>query len=209
MSERHERDIRRTEAFSDVVIGFSLGQIGLSLVVPQHIDDLVRNPGWFAAFLWTFALVCLLWWNHHRLFRTVFVPTRVTIILNFVLLASIVLLAFLAEVLNRPSTLHDAALAVRLYYGALAANFLVWALLAFVCSRNPLHVENPELVRSAERAALVNATAGTVILVLEALGAWVFGDLFSIVGISASIPISFVLGSIVARAFGYRDVRPL
>ncbi len=209
MLEARERDAHRIEAFSDVVIGLSLAQVGLSLVVPQHVDDLVKNPGWFAAFLWTFSLVCVLWWNHHRLFRSVFVPTRAAIFLNFVLLGSIVLLAYLAEVINRPTSLHDAAVGMRLYYVALATNFIVWAVLAWVCSRDSAHAGDPEKVRAAERAAIVNASAGVVMLLLDALGAWAFGDVFSIFAVSAAIPLSFVAGGGVARSLGYPRVRAL
>lgn len=88
--EPDERVIHRLEAFSDIVIGFSLAQLGLNLAVPAHASDLFTHPVPIIALVITFSLVCRLWWSHHRLFTHFFVPNRVSIALNFVTLGVLI-----------------------------------------------------------------------------------------------------------------------
>lgn len=84
--ESNERVIHRLEAFSDIVIGFSLAQLGLNLAVPAHARDLFTHPVPVVALVITFSIVCRLWWSHHKLFTHFFVPNPVAITLNFVTL---------------------------------------------------------------------------------------------------------------------------
>lgn len=205
-NERRERDVRRTESFSDVVIGFSLAQIGVALVVPTHAAELVAHAYWFYAFLWTFALVCLMWWNHHRLFRTVFVPTVPAIVLNFVLLATIVLLTYFANLLNRPGTWDDIVVATRLYYGALSANFLVWAALVAICLRDPENDDEEPTVRNARRGMVVNGIAGALQLG-AVFGSFLLHEANVIVLVGAMVPVSFIASGFAATLLGFRRVR--
>jgi uncharacterized membrane protein len=87
---------RRLEAFSDIVIGFSLAQLGASLTLNGG-RDFFANPDAILGFLFPFAIICSLWFFHHRLFAYVFVPKTLPVILNFVWLAAVVLLVFAAE----------------------------------------------------------------------------------------------------------------
>lgn len=86
LDESNERVIHRLEAFSDIVIGFSLAQLGLNLAVPAHVRDIFTHPVPIIALVITFSIVCRLWWSHHKLFTHFFVPSRVAITLNFVTL---------------------------------------------------------------------------------------------------------------------------
>jgi uncharacterized membrane protein len=182
-----ERFVHRLEAFSDVVIGFSLAQLGATLIVPPHATALTANPGWLLAFLWTFALVCLMWWSHNRIFRTSFVPTPLAIVLNFVLLATIVLLVYFAQVFARATTMNDLIVAARLYFGMLAINYLITACLYAI-------------THGSRRAVTINAVSGA--FQLAALLATVaLGDnpaVPAILGIS--IPVGFLIGRFAGRA---------
>ena len=184
--EREERLIHRIESFSDIVIGFSLAQLGATLVVPPHPQSLVEHPGWLLAFLWTFSLVCLMWWNHNRIFRTSFRPTPVSMVLNFVLLATIVLIVYFAQVFARVTTQHDGLVAGRLYFGTLAITAIVTALLYYVN-------------HGAPRGMLVNAISGGIQLAVV-IASFAIGD--NPIGLPAmgiAVPIAFVIGGIVAR----------
>jgi uncharacterized membrane protein len=64
-SMRDEVFVRRLEAFGDIVMGFSLALLGLTLVVPDHAAALVEHQNWLVAYVWTFALVCVLWASHY------------------------------------------------------------------------------------------------------------------------------------------------
>jgi hypothetical protein len=56
--ESEKEVIHRLEAFSDIVIGFSLAQLGLSLTIPAHARDLfvhVRGATGLLALVITFS----------------------------------------------------------------------------------------------------------------------------------------------------------
>ena len=71
------------EAFSDIVIGFSLGQLALVLVIPAHAIDFVQRPEGIIAFLVTFVLIVRFWWLHFMIFEHYFEPSRLMIVCNF------------------------------------------------------------------------------------------------------------------------------
>lgn len=99
--ESEERSIHRFEAFSDIVIGFSLAQLGASLAIPAHPAVLFENPTWLIAFFWAFAMVCAMWWFHHRFFAQLFVPRAAPVLLNFLWLAIVVLCVYAAQLSSR------------------------------------------------------------------------------------------------------------
>lgn len=94
MTESDERTVHRLEAFSDIVIGFSLAQLGASLAFTKSLT--LDAPG-VIAFLLAFAIICSLWYFHHRLFDGTFFPRTWPVILNFAWLAVVVLLVFVAQ----------------------------------------------------------------------------------------------------------------
>jgi len=89
---RDERLIHRLEAFSDIVIGFSMALLAINLQ-PNEPDVAKLFPA-LVAFLVSFAFVALLWWLHNRLFAYYFTATPVTIVLNFAALAGVALFIF-------------------------------------------------------------------------------------------------------------------
>ena len=117
-----ERTVQRLEAFSDIVIGFSLAQLGASLAFTKA---LTLNPGGLAAFIISFAIVCSLWYFHHRLFERFFVPAALPIVLNFVWLANVVLLVFVS--VHSAGTGFSERNPTLLYFGLYA---LAYAILA-------------------------------------------------------------------------------
>lgn len=91
MAAYEDRTVPRLEAFSDIVIGFSLAQLGASLA-PNKGSSL--DPTGLLTFFASFTIVCSLWFFHHRLFQNFFVPKTLPIVLNFLWLAVVVLLVF-------------------------------------------------------------------------------------------------------------------
>jgi uncharacterized membrane protein len=125
--ESEERTVRRFEAFSDIVIGFSLAQLGVSLVLPGHAADLFTDPGWLVSFLWAFAMICAMWWFHHRIFSTIFVPRTVPVLLNFVWLALVVLCVYATQITahfpQEPASWQMYFVLFALAYGLLAVQY--------------------------------------------------------------------------------------
>ena len=117
-AERRKRVTHRLEAFSDIVIGFSLAQLTLSLVIPVHVIDFVQRPLGIIAFLVTFVLVVRFWWLHFVIFEHYFEPTRLTVTCNFIALASLILQIFSLQLyVHFVPTLAEGIDASRLYFG--------------------------------------------------------------------------------------------
>lgn len=83
-SRSHE--VSRIEAFSDVVFGFALTLLVVSLEVPRTFNDLLTDMRGFLPFAVCFAIFGLVWWQHHNFFRRYGLDDVVTATLNFVLL---------------------------------------------------------------------------------------------------------------------------
>ena len=130
--ESEQTVIHRLEAFSDIVIGFSLAQLGLSLVIPKHISDIfisAKGSSVLGAFVITFMLVCSLWWLHHKIFRHLFVPTPLNIGINFAALGGVLFYAYVMQVLIHLS--FDDPYGIALYFGCYAYILLLFAYLAW------------------------------------------------------------------------------
>ena len=80
------REVSRTEAFSDVVFGFALTLIVVSLEVPQTYNELVSIMRGVPAFAICFAILVWIWFEHHRFFRRYNMQDGLVIALNAALL---------------------------------------------------------------------------------------------------------------------------
>ncbi|MDQ2662827.1 MAG: TMEM175 family protein [Candidatus Eremiobacteraeota bacterium] len=164
---RDERLLHRLEAFSDVVIGFSLAQLGLSLVIPARIAMLWHRPTPFIGFLITFQLICVFWYMHNRLFAHYFVPTRLNLILNFFALGSVILLVYSVQLyIHFP---HERT-AVAFYAASLSLAFGFIAILFSIGLRERrVFLDAKELLWGRKRVARLGCiSAALVIFVLVA-----------------------------------------
>lgn len=80
------KEVSRVEAFSDVVFGFALTLIVVSLEVPQSYAELLHAMGGFLGFAICFSLLTWIWHVHHTFFRRYAMTDELTIALNTVLL---------------------------------------------------------------------------------------------------------------------------
>ncbi len=80
------REVSRIEAFSDVVFGFSLTLLVVSLEVPHTFNDLLNDMRGFVPFAVCFAIFGFIWWQHHNFFRRYGLDDALTATLNFFLL---------------------------------------------------------------------------------------------------------------------------
>lgn len=127
MAEPHdERVVHRLEAFSDIVIGFSLAQLGASLALTK---GMTLDATGVLSFLFAFGIICSLWFFHHRLFEHFFVPKTIPMLLNFAWLAVVVLLVFVAQAIPRHYTERGEDLTYfglyMLAYGILAVQAII------------------------------------------------------------------------------------
>ncbi len=109
----------RFEAFSDAVFAFAITLLVLAFTVPMHGDvkwatngeltgELLKLWPNLIAYVLSFAVIGLMWQNHHALFRTVARVDRKTVFLNLLLLASTAFIPFATATLGAYPTTHAA-----------------------------------------------------------------------------------------------------
>src|SRR5436309_694365 len=79
-------EITRLEGFTDAVFAFAITLLIVSLEVPRTFDELVTVMQGFLAFLLTFAVLVLVWFQHYRFFRRYGLQDTPTVVLNAALL---------------------------------------------------------------------------------------------------------------------------
>ena len=130
-----ERLTHRLEAFSDVVLGFSLAQTSLNFVIPHRAVQVYSDPTALIAFAFTFFVVSTTWYAHHRLFDYFFVPRVPTITLNFTMLGSVAWLVYQLQVYARFARTPDHRFAATSYIATFALAWMLLALLYVLCVR--------------------------------------------------------------------------
>ena len=76
----------RVDAFSDVVFGFAITLLVVSLEVPHTFEDLNHSLRGFIPFAICFLLLILIWYSHYKFFRRFGLHDLGTISINAVLL---------------------------------------------------------------------------------------------------------------------------
>jgi uncharacterized membrane protein len=107
----------RFESFSDGVFAFALTLLVLSFAVPmngaqkwttdallaRHLAALWPN---LVAYVLSFAVIGIMWQNHHALMRTVEIVDRKTVLLNMLLLGCTVFIPFASATLGAYPAMH-------------------------------------------------------------------------------------------------------
>jgi hypothetical protein len=87
-------EMTRVEALSDVVFGFALTLLGVSLGVPRTFDQFLETMRDFPAFAICFAVLIRIWHDHYRFFRRYGLQDGRTILLNSVLLFIVIIFVY-------------------------------------------------------------------------------------------------------------------
>jgi uncharacterized membrane protein len=191
-------EVTRVEALSDVVFGFALTLVGVSLSVPRTFDQLLETMREFPAFALCFAVLILLWWDHYRFFRRYGLQDRRTVFLNSLLLFIVIVYVYPLKFLltlfitlwttsgDPMARLADGTLAVMitrdqskwltLIFGL--GYTAVYAVLAILYAhadqlRDELHLNAVEIFETRER--IVRYLLLGAVGVLAAVGALAFG----------------------------------
>ena len=90
--------VHRLEAFSDIVIGFCIAEMGINLLIPRTVAELPHVALGTAGFAVSFVLIAIVWWIHHRIFRSFFVLDQLNVVLNFAMLGALVLMVYFQQV---------------------------------------------------------------------------------------------------------------
>ena len=105
----------RFEAFSDGVFAFAVTLLVLGIVLPgAHMasdrelrDALVSLWPNVLAYALSFAVIGIMWQNHHALFRLIARVDRMTVFLNLLLLASTAFIPFATSTLGAYPAMHS------------------------------------------------------------------------------------------------------
>ncbi len=126
----------RLDAFSDVVFGFALTLLVVSLEVPRSYIELHHLLRGFFPFAFSFLLLMLVWYGHFRLFQRFGMHDPVTIWLNGLLLFTVLFFVYPLKFLFVSviggvefGNAHQVRELVVLYALGLAAIYFLFALL--------------------------------------------------------------------------------
>ncbi len=137
-------EITRLEAFCDVVFGFALTLLVVSLEVPHSYTEMMTAMRGFLPFAVCFAQLIMIWLAHYRFSRRFGLEDPYTVFLNIVLLFLVLFyvypLKFVFTLVFSQLTgsevahgvgYHEAAVLMRIYAVGFAAVFALFALMYF------------------------------------------------------------------------------
>ena len=203
---RHRaREVSRIEAFSDIVFGFALTLIVVSLEVPETYEELMHEMRGFLAFAICFAMLMWIWHAHHTFFRRYALGDEVTIVLNTILLFLVLYyvypLKFLFSVVTRQITGgHGNGAQLFVIYGlGFAGIFALFVLLYAHAWRQREHLElNAVELHDTQTAMLMYGSYVCIGVVSALIGAFARGPLLSWAGWTYFLlgPVSAIIGTV-------------
>jgi uncharacterized membrane protein len=122
------------------------------------------DAGGIASFAFSFAIICSLWFFHHRLFAQHFAPRTLPVILNFAWLADVVVLVFVSKEVAR----HFTPGVTQPYFALFAIAYGILAVQTVIGARAK-HLEGPELRRRASMSVIQMSYWAAVFLICFAL----------------------------------------
>jgi uncharacterized membrane protein len=160
----------RVEAFSDGVFAIAITLLVLTIAEPSSYKDLAHQLGsrWpsLAAFVVSFAVIGIMWLNHHSLFANFERIDRGLFYLNMLLLLTITFLPYPTGVLGQALAKgHGARTAAMVYAVSMALNAWAWGAMWLYGSykRRLLRASFPEAERGV---ATMLFTVGVVMYTL-------------------------------------------
>ncbi|MDB5068257.1 MAG: hypothetical protein JWM18_4691 [Chloroflexi bacterium] len=141
----------RVEAFSDGVFAIAITLLVLTIGQPQRFDDLAAElirqwPG-YAAYMVTFAVIGIMWFNHHVIFGHLARVDPPFLYLNLLLLMTVAFLPYPTGILGEALRHGEGARVAAVVYSiVMTLNAFAWAALWLYASgrRRLLHDSFPE-----------------------------------------------------------------
>jgi uncharacterized membrane protein len=178
MAEAHLRycedmNKARFESFSDGVFAFAITLLilGIALPVIQHPTEQIVRAAilglWpnFIAFALSFAVIGIMWQNHHALSRFIVRVDRTTVALNLILLSGTVIIPFATSTIGTYPTMHASTFlyGVVLTYCSIAYNLILEHLIASGALDPSLSPVRIARTRFAYRVGLVTYIVATLL----------------------------------------------
>jgi uncharacterized membrane protein len=131
----------RLEAFSDGIFAIAITLLVLTISQPSNYNDLGhelanRLPS-FGAYVVSFAVIGIMWLNHHSMFTHIEHSDRGLILLNLFLLLTIAFLPYPTGVFGEALRQHSGTTVAAVFYSlTMAVNALAWGALWLYASTN-------------------------------------------------------------------------
>jgi uncharacterized membrane protein len=135
-------EITRLEAFCDVVFGFALTLLVVSLEVPRNYGELMVAMRGFVPFALCFAQLVMIWRAHYKFSRRYGLEDPYTVFLNVILLFLVLFYVYplkfvfnllFAELTGNQAagsiSWHEGSVIMRIYAAGFAAVFILFALM--------------------------------------------------------------------------------
>jgi uncharacterized membrane protein len=172
----------RVEAFSDGVFAIAITLLVLTIAQPANYHDLGRELAhrWpsLAAYVVSFAVIGIMWLNHHSLFSSFARIDRGLFYLNLLLLLTITFLPYPTGVLGQALARGQSAETAAVFYAVtMTVNAYAWSALWLYAShrRRLLHASFPEEERAlATMLFTIGAVLYTLAIVVAFLNAYAF-----------------------------------
>jgi uncharacterized membrane protein len=201
-------EITRLEAFCDVVFGFAITLLVVSLEVPHTYAELLADMRGFLPFAACFAQLAMIWRTHYKFSRRYGLEDPYTVFLNVVLLFLVLFYVYplkfvftllFSEIMgaNASANLdwHEASMLMRIYASGFAAVFLLFVLMyahAYRLRRelalNPVEVLETRLaMRENLLLALVGVASFLVAFKSPGWAGWVYLAIGPLLGAHGAI----------------------
>jgi uncharacterized membrane protein len=200
----------RVETFSDGVFAIAITLLVLTIAEPTNYRELGHQLAdrWpsLAAYMVSFAIIGIMWLNHHSLFSSFERIDRGLFYLNLLLLLTITFLPYPTGVLGEALARGQGAKTAAVFYGVtMALNAYAWSALWLYASyhRRLLHASFPE----AERAlATLMFTVGVAVYML-AIGV-AFLNAYAFLALQAALAVYYALDPVNRRPGRGRRAAP-
>ncbi|MBV8638448.1 MAG: DUF1211 domain-containing protein [Candidatus Eremiobacteraeota bacterium] len=191
----HAMNKARFEAFSDGVFAFAITLLILGVALPAFKtapgesalrDALLALWPNVLAYALSFAVIGIMWQNHHALFRMIERVDRTTIFLNLLLLAGTVFIPFATSVLGTYPAMHTSTFlyGVVLTYCSTVYNLMLAHLIRSRAFRTDISPETVRGTLNAYRTGWTTYVAATLIALVAPLvsfAAYIFVTLYYLI----------------------------
>jgi len=191
----------RVEAFSDGVFAIAITLLVLTIAQPRTYSDLAGQLGdrWpsLAAYVVSFAIIGIMWINHHSIFRHLEYVDRGLLYLNLLLLMTIAFLPYPTGVLGEALHMGKGTETAAVVYGVvMVINACAWSALWLYASghRRLLRTDFPEDERAT---ATFLFTLGVIVYTL-AVGV-AFLNAYAFLALQGALAIYYALDPISRR----------
>ncbi len=191
----------RVEAFSDGVFAIAITLLVLTVAQPRSYRDLAHSLGtqWpsLAAYIVSFAVIGIMWINHHSVFMHLEHVDRGLLYINLLLLMTIAFLPYPTGVLGQALAKGQGTRTAAVVYGVvMAANACTWGGLWLYASRRRrlLRADFPEEERAT---ATLLFTVGILVYTLSVGVA--FLNAYAFLAVQGALAVYYALDPISRR----------